>query len=84
MLVGLLLFLHIVGFAQSPSRPNPVSASDLEKLAQESVAEKDWDTAADEFRRAIELEPRNPRLRVELSEALSAAQDFPGAIAEFK
>jgi Flp pilus assembly protein TadD len=83
MLLALVLILHIAAFPQSPSRPKPVSAAELEKLAQESVAEKDWDTAADEFRRAVELEPRNPRLRVELAESLSAAQDFPAAIAAF-
>jgi tetratricopeptide (TPR) repeat protein len=83
MFLGLVLFLHIAGSTQSPSRPKAVSASELEKLAQESVAEKDWDIAADEFRRAIELQPRNSRLRVELGDSLSAAQEFPAAIAAF-
>ena len=83
MLVGLVVFLHIAGTLQAPSRPKSISASELEKLALESVAEKDWDIAADEFRRAIEVQPRNIRLRVELGEALSSAQDFPGAIAAF-
>jgi tetratricopeptide (TPR) repeat protein len=68
---------------QSPSRPKPVTAGELEKLAQESAAEKDWDTAADEFRRAIELDPRSVRLRIELGDSLAAAEDFPGAIAAY-
>ena len=83
MLLGLVLFLHITGMTQSPSRPKPVTATELEKLAQESVAEKDWETAADEFRRAAELDPHNVRLRAELGDALNASQDYPDAIAAF-
>ena len=68
---------------QSPSRPKPVTAGELEKLGQESAAEKDWDTAADEFRRAIELDPRSVRLRIELADSLAAGEDFPGAITAY-
>jgi len=83
MLLGLFLLVHLAGPMQSPSRPKPVTAGELERLAQESVAEKNWETAADEFRRAIELEPRSVRMRIELGDTLAAAEDFPGAIAAY-
>lgn len=83
MLFGLLLSVHFALAAQSPSRPKTVTAAELEKLAQESAAEKDWESAADEYRRAIELDPRSVRLHIELGEALASSGDYPGAISAF-
>jgi len=83
MLFGLLLSVHFALATQSPSRPKAVTASELEKLAQESAAEKDWESAADEYRRAVELDPHSVRLHIELGEALAAAGDYPRAISAF-
>ena len=60
------------------------SARAYEARGNEALDREEWATAADLFRRGLELDPEHPALRHRLGTALYVMGDAEGALAEFE
>ena len=76
-----------------PALPDPLmegqgqlleSVTAYEQRGVEALGARDWDAAAAEFRKGLELAPDDPALRHRLGSALYAAGDVAGAVKEFE
>ena len=53
-------------------------------LGLEATANEDWSEAATQFRKAVEIEPDNPRIRLNLGRALNLIGEARAALDEFE